>query len=316
MKIYSQRPLSPSKGYRPRQLLDFRIAGVGEAVAAPKLTAPPSQLTIKTARSVPTQKVVQLAGRPVSSGLRPMPHPDTPAYEFGGGMPTLFDNWTGWTSTLSPLIRPEWFWLTSPGVPISQRPREGGLIGPVKKRYATYRNTPFFAAEFVPRDSVKHYSTWPNRRQINAPGNAPDTHFRVNLRTRDDEHEVPMWPHVPAATYGDVPVVISRFARTLPRVLPSGRYIQARERRYPRTVIPTPRLQHPDAIAYKRDLKPGMSQPTEGEKWIGVSGMQYGAIGALGESSGEKINWANIAMLLLAIPGAILAWDTLKKRRT
>lgn len=303
MLMYTQRPLSPSKGYRPRQLMDFRIAGLGDAVV-------PS-----TTLSAP--RVVQALRRPVTQQLRPIvpAHPDTPAYEFGGGWPTPFNDWTDWVSTLTPLAQPSWFWYTSKPVPPGQRPRQGGAITPVRKQFATFRNTPFFAAEFTPRDTTKYYSTWPNRRAINAPGGAPDTHFRVNLRTRDDEREVPMWPHVPAATYGDVPVVISRFGRVLPRVLPSGRYIQARERRYPREIIPNPHLQHPNVISYNRGVKPGLSEPTPGEKWIGVSGMQYGAIGSVGQLENEKPIWTNIVMLLLTIPGAILAWDTLKRRK-
>ena len=250
--------------------MERRIAGLGRVEQAPRVPLP-----------VPRRVVER-------------PHPNTPAYDqFGGGYPTPFNDWTSWTSTFNPLIRPEWIFNMPTPPRIGSEPRHGGPITNIPVRFGTFRNVPFFKAEFKLRDPPR-YPEWP----CGAP------FFKFTAQTKDDQRKSQMWPHVPANNYGDVPVVLSRYLRVLPWALPSGTYIQARERRLPKHYVPNTHQIHPRAMYYEPGTKPGLQERVvKDEQWFGVKG--------LGETT-TPFNWGLLAAVL-AVPGALWALKHWKK---
>lgn len=296
--MYVQRPVSPSTGYRPEGLMERRIAGLGQVP-----------------RQAPVSSRVGTQNPPVIHG-----HPDTPAYEFGGGWPTPFNDWRDWQGVLTPLAQVDWYYYGPRRIPISKRGRAGGEIKEQQAKFMTARNGPFFAAEMQLRTTTpgEHMPLWPNRTASLMPGNGPAPMFRVIQSTKDDRRTKARWPHVLAVQAGDQVLVDNHFLKDRQRVMPSGRYIQARERRYPRDVIPNPHMYDPNAVQYERGIKPGLEDPTPGETWTAVSGLQLGNLGgALGDAEPPKKETPWLAvMALLSVPGALLAWKELAKGRT
>ena len=352
---YVQRPLSPSEGYRPHGLMERRIAGVGvlglfptpptrlrpqggrvtqrgvevvlpgpgighaTADHVPPMLPPGTQITNRCPPGVrcgapATAQALVTTPNPARGVVHD--HPDTPAYEFGGGWPTPFDDTRDWQGIHIPLAPVSWYYYGSKPTPISRRGRAGGVIGEQKRRYLTARNTPFFAAEMKLRDPTpgRTMPTWPDRRASMLPGGGPAPFFRVWQSTTDDRREKSRWPHLPAVQAGDQVLVANQFLKDRQRVMPSGRFIQARTRYYPRKVIPNPHMYDPNAVEYVRVIKPGLEDPTPGETWVPVSGLGMGRIGQV-EPQPSKVDWAKVLMVALSIPPALFAWQQWKRTK-
>lgn len=338
--------------------MEQRIAGLGRIGAAdaqlPDISSAHPSFPFQAAafpRTAATQGVVNAMTdeeRMATSFDRSIKysHADTAAYEWGGGVPTPFDDWRDWQGIFrSGPIRPEWYYnvTTPPGIALQTAGRAHAptAVSPGPARYAQYRNVPYFAAEQIMPTDPPRIPTWPHRTApFVAGGVAPI--FRI-IGDAKPQQQAPMWPHLPAGQSGDVPVIVGRYLRALQWEMPSGVYPVSRKAYFPRQYQSNPHQVTSQAMYYTRGARPGLLEPSRPRqetilpsgaggigafsggrhrqrRWASKAVRQTAignyrgcGVGAVGTGAADevvemKVPWTAIVLALSAIPGALLAW--------